>query len=95
MLASTAEEGVLERLLQQQSSRGELDDLYVHRINVRGKEMIGAFYGDYQSYSEAEMALKQLPQVLNRFQPYLRNMQQILAESITQQDLISMNIVKY
>jgi len=95
MLASTAEEGVLERLLQQQSSKGELDDLYVHRINVRGKEMIGAFYGDYRSYSEAEKALKQLPQELNRFQPYLRNMQQILAESITQQDLISMNMVDY
>ncbi len=95
MLASTAEEGVLERLLQQQSNKGELDNLYVHRINMRGKEMIGAFYGDYRSYSEAEVALKQLPQALNRFQPYLRNMQQILAESITQQDLISMNMVDH
>ncbi len=95
MLASTADEGVLERLLQQQSSKGKLNDLYVHRINVRGNEMIGAFYGNYRSYSEAEVALKQLPQELNRFQPYLRNMQQILAESITQQNLISMNLVDY
>ncbi len=95
MLASTAEEDVLEHLLQQQSSKGKLNDLYVHRINVRGNEMIGAFYGNYRSYSEAEVALKQLPQELNRFQPYLRNMQQILAESITQQDLISMNLVDY
>ncbi|MCF6282430.1 MAG: AAA family ATPase [Candidatus Polarisedimenticolaceae bacterium] len=95
MLAEAAGERRVVRFLQQQSSQQWIDQLYVHRVNVRGQEMLGVLYGEYASYSAAEAVLKQLPSGLARYRPYLRNLRQIQAESIFLQPAIAMLMDDY
>lgn len=90
-LARADEKSVVAQFLRQQSSQGGIEQLYVHRINVRGREMLGLLYGEYASYLEADVALRQLPQELIRYQPYLRNLHQIQAESTTASPVIVMH----
>ena len=83
LVTDAGQEPALERLLQHRDIRDDLGKLYVHRVDIRGREMLGVLYGDYSDYGEAEAALKRLPEVLRHYNPYLRNVRYVLAESIS------------
>ncbi len=80
LITDIGQDSALERLFQHKDI--ELEELYVHWIDIRGKKMLGMLYGDYPDYLAANTALKQLPDVLRRYNPYLRRIQYILAESV-------------
>jgi len=95
LLAESNGRGRVVKFLQQQKSQQWIDQIYVHRVNIRGQEMLGVLYGEYENFSRAETVLKQLPEELLRYRPYLRNLRQIQAESISIQPVIAMQMGAY
>lgn len=70
----------LERFLRQKEMAEVLGTIYVYDANIRGTLMIGVLYGDFKNYSDALNALNKLPAPLRRYQPFIRNIRDVIAE---------------
>ena len=71
----------LETFFAQEAIQAELDKLYVVQSTMNGKAVLGVFYGDFTTFAEAKTALKGLPDVLTRYNPYLRRIGVVKAEA--------------
>jgi len=73
----------LERFLRQKEMAKVLGRIYIYHTKIRGIPMTGVLYGEYTSYSDARRALTQLPAPLRRYQPYVRNIRNVIAEKLS------------
>lgn len=65
----------------QKAIRSDLDKLYIVQSTMNGKSVLGVFYGDFTTFSEADKALKALPDTLTRYRPYIRRIKAVKAEA--------------
>jgi len=67
----------LEHFLERRVRDGHLARVYVYQTRINGREWFGVLYGEFESVAEARSALRELPQALQRYQPFIRNVSDI------------------
>ncbi len=70
-----------ERFLLRTEKEGLLPKMFVYRTSTDAVEVINVVMGEYSTLSQARAALEALPQSLARYQPYLRNVKNVLSEA--------------
>ncbi len=73
----------LERFLTQTENDDEsmLQQLFVYRAGTDAQNVTNVVMGEYTTASQARTALAALPPRLKKYQPYLRNIKNVLAEA--------------
>lgn len=64
----------LEKLLSNQPYKDLLDNIYLYRSEVNGRQRWNVLYGEFDSRSKALAALADLPERVQMHQPYLRSL---------------------
>ena len=65
---------VVEKLLGKQSYSSLLPDIYLYRSEVAGRQRWNILFGEFDSKTKALAALADLPERIQRRQPYLRSL---------------------
>jgi len=63
--------------LVQQYRRGEIEHIYVYETLIRQRLYLGVLYGDFSTFTEANRAIKDLPEAFKLFGPFVRNVRDI------------------
>lgn len=71
----------MKRFLNKDEVRPYLDRIFITHANNDHGETLNLLLGEYDDFSQAQAALELLPEVLRRYQPYLRNVRGVQAES--------------
>ncbi|MFC1750564.1 ExeA family protein [Pseudomonadota bacterium] len=79
--AKPSERDSVTPFLQLAQEADVLSQLFVYREGDIASGAINAVYGEYASYSGALAALAELPDVLKRYSPYLRNVRGVLVDA--------------
>ncbi|HFD80063.1 MAG TPA: AAA family ATPase [Gammaproteobacteria bacterium] len=64
----------VEKLLEKQPYRQLLNDIYLYRSEVKGRPRWSLLYGEFDERAKALAALAELPEEIQRHQPYLRSL---------------------
>lgn len=75
------EDSVIQ-FLQQTQQAGVLEQLFVYREGGMDSGALNVVYGEYVSYSAAQDALTELPEILLRYGPYLRNVSGVMKDAL-------------
>jgi len=70
---------VVEKLLRKQLYKDLLPDLYLYRSEVAGRQRWNILFGEFESKTTALAALADLPEKVQRRQPYLRSLDALRA----------------
>ncbi len=65
---------IVEKLLGIQSYNGLLPDIYLYRSEVAGRQRWNILFGEFDNKTKALAALADLPERIQRSQPYLRSL---------------------
>ncbi len=81
MWSSADDKKPMERFLQKEEVWPYHERIFVTYAANNDKQTLNLLLGEYENYSQAQVALESLPEALRRYQPYLRNVRGVLAET--------------
>lgn len=79
--AQPDKEWALERFLREAEQSDAVDQLFVYRAGGNETGPLNVVYGDFSSYAQASAAMASLPELMQRNQPFLRNVRGVVAEA--------------
>jgi len=71
----------MQRFLRKDAVAPYLERIFITHAANNDKETLNLLLGEYEGFSQAQAALEALPDALRRYQPYLRNVRGVQAES--------------
>jgi len=71
----------MQRFLRKDAVAPYLESTFITHATNNDKQTLNLLLGEYEGFSQAQAALEALPDALRRFQPYLRNVRSVQAES--------------
>jgi hypothetical protein len=69
----------LEAFLARRKRAGQIEKIFVYSTRIHSREWYGVLFGEFESYSQAREALRELPPELLRHKPFIRNVKDINA----------------
>lgn len=69
----------LEAFLTRRQRAGQLGEIFVYTTRINSREWYGVLFGEFESYSQAREALRNLPRELLSHKPFIRNIKDINA----------------
>jgi MSHA biogenesis protein MshM len=71
----------MQRFLRKDAVAPYLESIFITHAANNDQQTLNLLLGEYEGFSQAQAALEALPDGLRRFQPYLRNVRSVQAES--------------
>jgi len=81
MWSSSDDKKLMQRFLRKDAVAPYLESIFITHAANNDQQTLNLLLGEYEGFSQAQAALKALPEALRRFQPYLRNVRSVQAES--------------
>ncbi len=81
MWSGTDDKKPMQRFLKKDAVTPYLEKIFITHAANNNKKTLNLLLGEYENFSHAQAALEALPEALRRFQPYLRNVRGVQAES--------------
>jgi len=80
LATDAAQRANLVGFLKRRARNGLLENIYVYETVISKRPWYGVLFGEYDKYSDAKEALRELPRSMTRQQPFIRNISDITAK---------------